>query len=100
MIIVSKTDPSKVNPEDVTITFPCPNYPVKVVGDASDDYQSVITDIMLKHAPDLDPKKIQIRDSSKGRFQSITFFITATGKEQLAALFEDLKASGRVKMVL
>ena len=97
---MAKSDTDSINPEDVTISFPCPNYPVKVVGVASDDYLSVITAIVRQHAPDLDESSIQVRDSSKGRFQSITYFITATGVDQLEALFEALKASGRVKMVL
>ena len=48
----------------------------------------------------LTAEKITVRDSSKGRWQAITMVITATGKPQLEAIFEDLKTSGLVKMVL
>jgi putative lipoic acid-binding regulatory protein len=52
------------------------------------------------HAPGFDQSKITVRDSSKGKWQSITLVITATGKPQLEAIFADLKTSRRVKMVL
>jgi putative lipoic acid-binding regulatory protein len=55
---------------------------------------------MEVHAPGFDRSQITVRDSSKGKWQSITVVITATGKPQLVAIFEDLKTSSRVKMVL
>ena len=55
---------------------------------------------MDTHAPGFDRSKITVRDSSKGRWQSITLVITATGKPQLEAIFADLKTSDLVKMVL
>ena len=39
-------------------------------------------------------------DSRNGRFQSLRVTITATGNDQLQALFASLKATGRVHMVL
>ena len=40
------------------------------------------------------------RFSANGRFMSLTVTIVATGPAQLQALFEELKATGRVHMVL
>jgi putative lipoic acid-binding regulatory protein len=56
--------------------------------------------VMDLHAPGFDRRKIAIRDSSKGRWQSMTVVIRATGKSQLDSIFADLKVSSRVKMVL
>ena len=55
---------------------------------------------MGTHAPGFDRTKISIRDSSKGRWQSMTVVIIATGKPQIDAIFASLKTSSRVKMVL
>jgi hypothetical protein len=55
---------------------------------------------MDTYAPGFDRSKIAIRDSSKGKWQSITVVITATGKPQLEDIFADLKNSPQVKMVL
>jgi len=43
---------------------------------------------------------LRVRESAQGRYQSITVTINATGKEQLQAIFTDLKRSETVKMVL
>lgn len=82
------------------IEFPCPNYPIKVIGTAADDFADMVTAILQKHAPDLDPATLVTRDSSNGRFMSVQLLITATGVEQLQAIHEDLRATGRVQMVL
>lgn len=82
------------------IEFPCPDYPIKVIGDAKVELRSLVIDIMERHAPGFDQAKITMRDSSNGRFESITVFITATGPSQLKTIFEDLKQSPAVKMVL
>ncbi|WP_249975374.1 HP0495 family protein [Vreelandella olivaria] len=81
------------------ITFPC-DYPLKVVGDAADDFAACVCGIINKHAPGVDETAIQVVDSRNGRFQSVRVTIRATGEEQLRQLFEELKATGRVHMVV
>lgn len=82
------------------IEFPCPDYPIKVMGDACDELHSWVVTVMRRHAPDFDVERIAVRDSRNGRYQSLTVFITATGEPQLRAIFEDLKQSETIKMVL
>jgi len=82
------------------IEFPCP-YPVKVMGANVANFQEDILLIFRRHAPDeLLEERIAIRTSGTGKWVSVTITITATGKEQLEALFVDLKASGLVTLVL
>ncbi len=57
-------------------------------------------EIIQRHAPDLDVETLVIRDSSKGRFLSVQVLITATDVDQLQAIHNDLRATGRVHMVL
>lgn len=90
---MSDRDPPKIE-------FPCPNYPIKVIGDADVELRSLVIDVMERHAPGFDQSTITTRDSSNGRFESITVFITARGPVQLKTIFEDLKKSPAVKMVL
>jgi putative lipoic acid-binding regulatory protein len=89
---------SDLNPP--RIEFPCADYPIKVMGDATEDLQSWVMNIMERHAPGFDEARVTVRDSRNGRFQSVTVFITATGEPQLRAIFEDLKKYDAVKMVL
>lgn len=86
-------------PEAPKIEFPC-DYPIKVLGRSSDAYQTIILDVFERHAPGFDRDNIEVRDSRKGTFTSLTITITATGKEQLDALHRDLMATGHVQMVL
>ncbi len=91
--MAQKADPAKIQ-------FPCPNYPVKVLGETSADYQEFVVDIMAKHVAELNLDKLKVNESSNGRFTSITFFITATGADQLEALHKDLIQHKRIRMVM
>lgn len=86
--------------EPPKIEFPCENYPIKIMGEKSEDYKARILNVVEKHAPGFDATRITERDSSKGRFQSVTVFITATGVDQLEALHQDLRKIPATRMVL
>ncbi|MDG2017902.1 MAG: DUF493 domain-containing protein [Porticoccaceae bacterium] len=81
------------------IEFPC-KYPIKVLGEAHQELIEHVLRVMNTHAPKIAESDLKISHSSKGKWQSITLFIIATGKPQLDAIFADLKTSSRVKMVL
>ncbi len=85
--------------EPPRIEFPC-DYPIKVLGRSVDHLESTVVEIFERHAPGFDQETISIRSSSKGTFTSITIIITATGREQLEALHQDLLATGLVQMVI
>ncbi len=85
--------------EKPKIAFPCA-YPVKVMGQHEAGFADCILEVFHRHAPGFDQDTIVYRESSGGRYLSVTVTITATGTEQLKSLFEDLKATGRVALVL
>ena len=85
--------------EPPRIEFPCA-YPVKVMGAQTEGFAACVLDDFERHAPGFDQETIVYRESSGGRYLSLTITITATGLEQLQALFADLKATGRVALVL
>jgi hypothetical protein len=82
------------------IEFPCPDYPVKIMGISGVEFREYVLNTVEIHAPGFDAAKMTIKESAKGTFQSITVFITATGEQQLRELNTDLRASDLVKMVL
>lgn len=86
-------------PEAPKIEFPC-QYPIKVIGSAGEGFTELVVSIVERHAPGFDAACIDVRDSSNGRFLSLRMEIHATGAEQLQALHAELKATGRVHMVL
>lgn len=87
-------------PKAPKIEFPCPDYPIKVLGDAGEALQQLVIEVMHRHAPDFDHTCLRVRDSRNGRYQSFTVCITATGEDQLRAINDDLRASPLTKMVL
>jgi putative lipoic acid-binding regulatory protein len=82
-----------------TIEFPCA-YPIKVMGLHEDDFAACVLDIVRRHDPAISAEQLSYRPSRTGKYLSVNVTITATGVTQLQALFDELKASGRVAMVL
>lgn len=87
-------------PEAPKIEFPCEGYPIKIMGYAEPSFREYVLTVIERHAPGFDAQRMTIRDSRNGRFQAMTVFITATGTDQLQAIFDDLKRSELVQMVL
>ncbi len=94
---MSQTPSSQPAPK---IEFPCENYPIKVLGETAPDLHAYVIEIMERHAPGFDQTRITINESSKGRFQSLTVWIRATGVDQLTAIHNDLRINRLIKMVM
>lgn len=90
---------SGVDNEAPRIEFPC-RYPIKVIGNAGEGFVALVVGIVQRHAPELDPDAVDVKESKNGRFLSLRMDIVATGPDQLQALNTELKATGRVQMVL
>lgn len=82
------------------IEFPCERYPIKIIGEAGDGFTELVIEVIQRHAADFDSTTLTIRDSKNGRYLSMQVLITATGTDQLQAINSDLRATGRVHMVL
>ncbi|WP_339674955.1 DUF493 domain-containing protein [uncultured Zhongshania sp.] len=93
------TESSEAETGKPILEFPC-EYPIKVIGVAGQNLRQRVIEIMRANAGDIDESQISERESSEGRFLSVTVVITATGKPQLDTIFAELKATGLVKMVL
>ena len=85
--------------EDSLLTFPCA-FPIKIMGEARDGFTQAIIEIVLRHAPDFDPTKIEIRPSKNGKYLSLTCDVQATSRLQLDALYQELSAHAMVSIVL
>lgn len=86
--------------EPPKIEFPCPNYPIKVMGEAGEHFQRHVIAVFERHADDFDRREVSVRASRNGRYESLHVAITAQGEEHLVAIFNDLKKHAAVKMVL
>ena len=75
-------------------------FPLKIMGEARDNFAQVMVEIVQKHAPDYDPASIEMRPSKQGKYLGVTCVIQATSQAQLDALYRELSAHPLVKMVL
>jgi uncharacterized protein len=81
------------------LIYPCA-YPIKILGEHSEDFVRVIFSIVQLHDPQVREEHIVLKASSQGRYVSLTVTITAAGPDHIQALYADLKASGRIQVVL
>ena len=81
------------------IEFPC-HFPIKVIGEAHQDFIQIITRLIKEHIHDFIDKEIESRISSEGKFISLTCTIYVTSKQQLDLIYKDLSAHPMTKFVL
>jgi len=81
------------------IEFPCA-YPIKVMGRNEEAFAAMVLEIGQRHAPELTSEDVALRASRNGRWLAVTLNIEARSAAQIEALFTDLKATGRVTLVL
>lgn len=85
--------------QDTLLEFPC-DFPIKAMGETSDDFDQVVVQILRRHVDDIAEGAISQRQSSGGKFTSITVTIRATSKAQLDAIYQDLSSHHRIKFAL
>ena len=66
------------------LQFPC-EFPMKVVGQRTDDFAQQIVAIIEKHAPDFNASEIEMKVSGKGNYLSLGFLVNATSQDMLDA---------------
>ena len=81
------------------IEFPC-YFPIKIIGDAHQDFINQISVLITKHIEDFNTKKIEFKFSKEGKFISLTCTIYVTTKKQLDLIYIDLSSHPMTKFVL
>lgn len=85
--------------EDTLFKFPT-DFPVKIMGQASDDFRSLVLGIVTRHFGPLEPHRIEERPSANGRYLSITCTVHAHSKAELDALYMELTSCSQVLVAL
>lgn len=85
---------------ETLIDFPC-DFDIKVLGLAGEDFIALMLDVIRPHVSSaLDDDKLSHRNSSNGKYTSLTVTIWATSKVQLDDIYQALHAHERVKYLL
>ncbi len=70
------------------------------MGRNQDDFQAVVTEIVLRHASFEVEDAVRLQPSAEGNFLSVTVTIEARSKEQLDRIYQDLTDCEQVLMAL
>ncbi len=92
----------KINDEkpiDTLLEFPC-EFPIKAMGPANIEFEALVVGIIRKHYPQLGEAAVTSRYSKDKNYISMTVTITATSKEQLDSIYQDLTDEERVLIAL
>ena len=85
--------------EDTLLEFPC-DFPIKVMGAATDEFRSLALGIVSRHFGPLDAGHIEERPSSGGRYLGLTITVRAESKAQLDAAYGELTSCRQVLVAL
>ena len=81
------------------LEFPC-TFPIKAIGKAEADFRELVMEIVRRHAPELTINQVSVRESSGGKWLSVTLVILAKNQVQLDAIYRDLSSHERVAWTL
>ena len=87
------------NEEESPLKFPC-EFPIKAMGKSDCSLDTVVVEIVRRHAPDLGEGATKTRASANGNYISVTVTVNATSRKQLDAIYQDLVDCEAVIMAL
>ena len=85
--------------EDTLLEFPT-DFPIKIMGAASDEFRSLAIGIVTRHFGELDPARIEERPSSGGKYLGLTVTVWATSKAQVDDAYRELTSCQQVLVAL
>jgi len=85
--------------EDTLLEFPC-DFPIKIMGEATDEFRSLAVGIVTRHFGAPDAERIEERPSSGGRYLGLTITVRAQSKAQLDAVYTELTSCRQVLVAL
>ncbi|MGY1488893.1 HP0495 family protein [Methylobacillus pratensis] len=90
---------NKPDDQETLIEFPC-DFPIKVMGEAHEEFANLILGVIQQHLPDFDATRIEMRASTGGKYVSLTCTVLVHSKPQLDDIYRSLTSHPKVKYVL
>lgn len=88
-----------MNEQESALQFPC-QFPIKAMGMSSIELDVHVVEIIRRHVDDIHEGAVKTRPSKGGKYTSVTVTITASSRQQLDAIYQDLTDSPLVLMAL
>ena len=80
------------------LAYPC-TFPLKVVGLNTEAFERAVREVVRKHLGDI-VVEYEARKSSEGKYLSVTATFAAESREQVEAIYRELKSHELVVMTL
>jgi len=88
-----------IEERETIMDYPC-DFPIKAMGLSCDDFDVLIVNIINKHVDDIKEGAVTSKQSSNGKFTSVTVVIQAISQTQVEAIYQELKAHKQINYVL
>ena len=85
--------------DETLLEFPC-DFPIKIMGRESAEFQSLARSLVEKHTGPLADDAVVSSLSRKGTFVSVTVTVVAQSQEQLDDIYRELTSNEEVLMAL
>ncbi|MEZ5534042.1 MAG: DUF493 domain-containing protein [Thiolinea sp.] len=85
--------------QELEMEFPC-DFPIKVVGKTCETFEVQVCEIAVRNDPEFSGDNLKRNQSRTGKYSSVTLAIRATSKEQIDAIYRDLKSCESVLWAL
>jgi len=85
--------------KEAKLEFPC-EYGIKAMGVTHPEFDGIVVSIVRRHVDDIKEGAVTIKQSSGGKFTSVTVDFYVTSREQLEAIHRDLISHEAIKYVL
>lgn len=81
--------------QETLVEFPC-DFMIKAMGKATPEFRDTVVSIVKQHDESFTKDKIVERESKKGTFVSVTFYVHVENKPDLDAIYQNLTDSDHV----
>jgi putative lipoic acid-binding regulatory protein len=88
-----------VEERDTLIEFPC-DFDIKAMGLTSEEFDATVVSIVLEYVDDLKEGAVKTKQSSGGKFTSVTVTAYIESQIQLDTIYRSLSSHDLVKYVL
>lgn len=85
--------------QETLLEFPC-DFAIKAMGESSPEFDSVVVSIIRQHIESIAEGAVKTRQSSGGKYTSVTVTVNVTSKVQLDSIYQDLSSHELIKYVL
>ncbi len=85
--------------DETLMEFPC-DFPIKMMGKDSPEFIATARSLVEKHAGPIDDAAVKTAQSGNGKYVSVTVTISASSRQQLDDIYQDLTAHDDVLMAL